>query len=210
MGDDTPTAKVSPPGRFLRRLRRLAYTAIGVFLLSGLGSLLALHMLGAQAPQDVTADCIFVPGAAVWRKRKPSDALEARLIKALELYRARRAPVIVCSGGGAGDYLESAVMAEWFEQRGVPREAIVLESASRTTRENAVLSAPLLRQRDIKSALVVSQWFHVGRVRVSLEQEGVRTFAVNCQGPPLVSEPIFVARELVALPLYAVRLDMLR
>lgn len=207
--DEDTTTKVRKRPRWGRLKRSVLVVGI-LALLFVAGSYTSLLVLAADAPQDAHADAIFVPGAAVWRKRKPSDALEARLQKALELYRAGRAPKIVCSGGGSGDYLEAAVMADWLLARGVPQSAVVTEGRSRTTRENAQLSAPILREHEIRSVLAVSQWFHLGRVRVALEQEGVRVLPVSCRGPKLVSEPIFLAKELVALPLYIARLDLWR
>ncbi|MCC6574565.1 MAG: YdcF family protein [Planctomycetes bacterium] len=211
MSDDAITNKVPKNRRSrLRWLWRGVLTLIALTMLLCVSSFIALISLGAEAPVGAKADCIFVPGAAVWRKRKPSEALEARLLKAVQLYRAGAAPLIVVSGGGVGDYQEADVMADWLVEHGVPAGAIIRERESRTTRENAQLSAPLLHKRGIKSAIAVSQWFHLGRVRVCLEQEGIQTFAVNCRGPKLVSEPIFLIKEIFGLPIYAMRLDLLR
>jgi uncharacterized SAM-binding protein YcdF (DUF218 family) len=116
--------------------------------------------------------------------------------------------LIVLSGGHVGDHVEAEVMLEWMLARGVPREAIVLEAASTTTRENGLLSAPLLRERGVSRVLVVSQWFHVPRVRLALEQEGIATVAVPCSGPPALAGAPHVAREIVLMPLHAARADL--
>ena len=156
------------------------------------------------------ADCIVVPGAAIWRNRQPSDALKYRLEKAAELYREGRAPWVVVTGGGEGNYAEAVVMAEWLAKRGVPETALIIENESATTRDSGVNVAALMRERGFASALVVSQWFHVGRTRLCLSQEGIETMPVPCGGNTLVKEPYFVAREMVALPAYALRIDELR
>ncbi|MBZ0136613.1 MAG: YdcF family protein [Planctomycetes bacterium] len=157
-----------------------------------------------------SADCIVVPGAAVWANRTPSDALAYRLERAAALYREGRAPFVIVTGGGEGNYAEAVVMAEWLGQRGVPEGALIIENESGTTRESGANVAKLMRARGFQSALVVSQWFHVGRTRLCLAQEGMETLPVPCGGNTLVKEPWFVAREMIALPAYALRLDELR
>ncbi|MCB9894440.1 MAG: YdcF family protein [Planctomycetes bacterium] len=159
---------------------------------------------------DAKADCIVVPGAAVWRNRTPSDALEYRLEKAAFLYREGRAPWVVVTGGGVGNYAEGEVMCDWLIGHGVPRDAIVVENQSSTTRDSGLNVARLMHARGWKSALVVSQWFHVARTRLCLEQEGVDTYPMPSGGRTLIKEPYFVGREMIALPAYALRLDELR
>lgn len=173
-------------------------------------SLLLAWVAAGALQSDAKADCIFVPGAAIWRNRQPSDALEYRLEHALALYKAGRAPVIVVAGGGTGNYAEAEVMAEWLIERGVPPTAIIKETTSNTTRENAENAAPMMGKRGIKTALVSTQWFHVTRASHCLSQEGIETFNAPCGGNTLLKEPYFVAREMAALPVYALRLDRWR
>lgn len=174
-----------------------------------LGALLAWIGTGA-IESGAKADCIFVPGAAIWRNRKPSDALEYRLQHALALYKAGRAPVIVVAGGGKGNYAEAEVMAEWLIERGVPPTAILKETTSNTTRENAENAAPMMAKHGLKTALVSTQWFHVTRAGLCLDQQGIETFNAPCGGNTLLKEPYFVAREMAALPVYWLRLDRWR
>jgi uncharacterized SAM-binding protein YcdF (DUF218 family) len=191
--------------KLLRLVRRLTLMAAVVALF-----LLAWVFISGGIESTRNADCIVVPGAAVWRDRQPSDALRYRLEKAAALYRDGRAPYVIVTGGGEGNYAEGEVMAEWLAERGVPASALIIENESATTRDSGVNVAALMRQRGLKSALVVSQWFHVGRTRLCLAQEGVETLPVPCGGNTLVKEPWFVAREMAALPVYALRADELR
>jgi uncharacterized SAM-binding protein YcdF (DUF218 family) len=194
-----------PPRKLRRLIKRLAMFVAIV----GTG-LLGWVFLAGAIESTRNADCIVVPGAAVWRNRKPSDALEYRLNKAVELYKQGRAPWVIVTGGGEGDYAEGEVMADWLVERGVPRDAIIVENYSATTRDSGNNVARIMKRLHLKDALVVSQWFHVARTRLCLEQEGVDTHAIPCGGNTLMKEPLFVAREMVALPLYALRLDELR
>lgn len=189
----------------LRFTKRAALLAGGVAIL-----LFSWVFLSGGIESGRNADCIVVPGAAVWRNRTPSDALQYRLEKAAALYRAGRAPYVIVTGGGEGDYAEAVVMGEWLAERGVPETALIIENESATTRESGANVARLMRARGFNSALVVSQWFHVGRTRLCLSQEGMETLPVPCGGNALVKEPYFIAREMAALPAYALRLDELR
>lgn len=165
---------------------------------------------GGAIESDQQADAIVVPGAAVWKNRKPSDALLYRLHTALDLYEAGRAKTIICTGGGEGNYAEAPIMAEWLIAHGVPKHSIVIENNSRTTRDSGVNVAQVMKARDLKTALVVTNWFHVARTRLTLEQENIDTYAAPAGGNVLIREPYFVLREMAGLPIYALRLDELR
>ncbi len=170
----------------------------------------ALWFYGARPSSD-RADCIVVFGAAVRKGRTPSDALEYRLDHALALYKTGRSRRIIVTGGGEGRYAEALVMADWLVDRGVPREALIIDNESSTTRESGANVSALMLKNKLKSALVVSQWFHVARCRLVLEQSGVNhTLAAPCGGNTLRREPFFIAREMLGLPAYALRIDELR
>lgn len=194
-------------------LRKLAVFCRHALLVAGGLALCltgSLWFFGGRESSE-SADCIVVFGAAVRRGRTPSDALQYRLDHALALYKAGRAPTIICTGGGEGGYAEAHVMADWLAKNGVPRAAIVIDNESETTRDSGERVAALMKQRNMKSALVVSQWFHVARCRLVLEQAGVEsTEAAPCGGNTLRREPFFIAREMLGLPAYALRLDKLR
>lgn len=192
-----------------RRFRYWCKAALLPLVLCYAASALAVVSLGAYDDAGKKADCIFVPGMAVYGPAEPGLGLQARLQKALELYRAKRAPLIVVSGGDKGDHNESEVMAAWLKQYGVPESAIVRESRARSTRENALYSAPLMQKRGIKKALIVSQWFHLPRVRIALHDEDIETINVQAQGPDTPDAIAPLAREAFLVPVHAVGLDRL-
>lgn len=190
-----------------KRIKRALQAALMCCTLCYAASALALVSMGADESGGASADCIFVPGMAVYGERKPGLGLQARLELALELYREKRAPWIVVSGGDVGDHNEAEVMVEWLRAHGVPSDAIISESRSRSTRENAIYSAPLMKQRGIKRALIVSQWFHLPRVKIALGDEGIATINAQAQGPTFVGSIAPIAREAVLMPVHAVGLD---
>ncbi|HEY0884706.1 MAG TPA: YdcF family protein [Ramlibacter sp.] len=111
--------------------------------------------------------------------RRPYPDLGAsadRLWHAARLHRAGKAPLLVLSGGTVleGEAPEAEAMRQFLVELGVPADAMVLESASVTTAENAALTARLLRQRDIDQVLLVTSALHMRRARALFEREGIR------------------------------------
>ena len=81
-----------------------------------------------------------------------------RPLRAAELFRSNAAPIVVVSG--AGDAVEVVSM---LKQHGVPQSAIRLEDRSSSTFENARFSVALLRTDHVRTAIVVTSWFHSRR-----------------------------------------------
>ena len=77
---------------------------------------------------------------------------------AAELFKERAAPRIVVSGRG-----DCEINRQLLIEDGVPAAAIELETQSRTTRENAVLTVKLLRQQKSGRVILVTSWYHSRR-----------------------------------------------
>jgi len=131
------------------------------------------------------ADAIIVLGAAEYRGR-PSPVLEARLNHALFLYLKHLAPRIITTGGAGGDpvFTEGSVGRSYLSDRGVPPEAIVVEREAGTTAQSVAAVAEIMRRMNLKSAIVVSDGYHIFRVKKMLESSGMRVF-----GSPRPSQP---------------------
>jgi uncharacterized SAM-binding protein YcdF (DUF218 family) len=123
------------------------------------------------------ADVIVVLGAAEYRG-KPSPVLEARLNHALFLYRQGFAPRILTTGGKGGDptYTEGEVAHAYLAQHGVPSEAILVESEGETTVQSLAAAVEIMRRMNLKSCIVVSDGYHIYRVKKVLEGEGMKVY----------------------------------
>src|SRR5580704_13117330 len=123
------------------------------------------------------ADAIIVLGAAEYRGR-PSPVLEARLNHALFLYLKRMAPQIITTGGAGGDpvFTESTVGRSYLTQHGVPAEAIIVEEEGDSTARSVAAVAEIMRRMGLKSAIVVSDGYHIFRVKKMLESSGIRVY----------------------------------
>jgi uncharacterized SAM-binding protein YcdF (DUF218 family) len=146
------------------RLLALALLAWGLLVL---GLLLAIQAT-ATIDESRPAELIVVLGAGIQRDGTAGRALTRRATRAAELYHLGYAPRLLCSGGMpvARPRSEAAACAELLGQLGVPPEAIFLEDQSRSTEENALYSAAWMQAQGLRRALVVSDGFHMWRVRL--------------------------------------------
>jgi uncharacterized SAM-binding protein YcdF (DUF218 family) len=147
---------------------------------------------------------IIVLGARVLEGGRPSAALRARVDRAVELYRAGAAPVLLFTGGACAHLPSEASVARALAlEQGVPEQACILEEESRSTHENALHCARLLRARGIAEALIVSDPYHLYRARQSFRRVGIDAVPVAARIAgrdfTLWSRIWWKAREVVAL-----------
>jgi len=120
------------------------------------------------------ADVILVMGAAEYRGR-PSPVLRARLDHALELYLRRLAPHILTTGGAGGDplFTEGGVGRAYLIGKGVPADAIIVETKGESTVYSTALAGEIMRRMGLHSAIVVSDGYHIFRVKRMLKSDGL-------------------------------------
>jgi uncharacterized SAM-binding protein YcdF (DUF218 family) len=123
------------------------------------------------------ADAIIVLGAAEYRGR-PSPVLEARLNHALILYLKGLAPRVITTGGAGGDpvFTEGSVGRAYLTRRGVPPEAVVVEREGGSTAQSVAAVAEIMRRMSLRSAIVVSDGYHIFRVKKMLESSGLKVY----------------------------------
>ncbi len=115
--------------------------------------------------QAAPADVIIVLGAAAY-DAKPSPVFEERIRHALDLYRQDYAPRLIFTGGFGGSgarFAESQVAKRYALRHEVPPDAILIETVSRTTRQNLLQARALMRKRGMRRAIVVSDPLHMAR-----------------------------------------------
>ena len=135
---------------------------------------------------DSRADAIVVLGHRVEPDGRPGHELMKRLERGLELLRADRAPLLVCSGGRDPDEPISAAeaMIRVAAGSGVDARRLVAASRPLTTLEEAITcSLDLSRPRGWRHLILVTSDYHVPRA--------VAAFAL-AHGPdvPITAEPV--------------------
>lgn len=131
----------------------------------------------SRVDEAAPADVIIVLGAAEYSGR-PSPVLEARLNHALFLYQKGLAPRILTTGGAGGDptYTEGGVAHNYLSRHGVPAEAILVESQGESTVYSMVAAAEIMRRFEMRSCIVVSDGYHIFRVKKLLENRGIKVY----------------------------------
>lgn len=120
------------------------------------------------------ADCLVVLGNTVYPDGTLSKRLQARLDKALQLYRTGNSRVLFVSGGlGHEGQYEGTAMQQYLVVQGVPKAAIIVDNAGNNTLATARNFAQVARQRHFSSAIVVSQFFHLTRTKLMLRQQSI-------------------------------------
>ncbi len=123
------------------------------------------------------AEVIIVLGAAEYRG-KPSPVLQARLNHALLLYLKGLAPYILTTGGAGGDpnFTEGEVGRAYLIRHGVRSEAIIAEPEGATTAQSLDAAAETMHRMNLHSCIVVSDGYHIYRVKRLLQARGVRVY----------------------------------
>jgi uncharacterized SAM-binding protein YcdF (DUF218 family) len=127
----------------------------------------------ARADQAGPADAIAVFGAAEYDGR-PSPVFRARLDHAAALYNRGIAPLIIALGGDGGDqFSEGGVGREYLMSIGVPENAIIAETESRSTAEAARRLAAIARTNRFGRLVVVSDDTHLFRIHAICAANGL-------------------------------------
>lgn len=131
------------------------------------------------------AQAVLVFGTAA-NYDSPAPDLLARLERALSLYDAHLAPLVVVTGGKlpADRYTEAQISAQWLEARGVPKTHVLLGGGSDTW-ENANSVADAMHALGVHSVLVVTDPFHEDRAMAI-----VSGFGFSVSPTPSLHSPI--------------------
>ena len=150
---------------------------LAVVLCMTLGRYVSAIESQSKTDEAKPADVIVVLGAAEYNGR-PSPVLRARLDHALKLWREGYARQIMTTGGAGGDarYTEAMVGRDYLVQSGVPSELIILEDDSETTAQTITMVSEIMRRMQLRSAILVSDGYHIFRAKRMLENSGVRVY----------------------------------
>jgi uncharacterized SAM-binding protein YcdF (DUF218 family) len=117
-----------------------------------------------------------------------------RLVHAVALYKARKAPVVLLSGGSVGDGRPEALqMKDVLEVMGVPVAHVLLEKQSRNTYDNAVNSARILKDSGMHRILLVTSAYHMRRALGVFERQGLEVVPAPADYQQLVTRQLLPA-----------------
>jgi len=166
----------------VRRLVKLAVAgALVVALLDGGAN--AVVLLGAadataagHSRSAPNAQIALVLGALVYDDGRPSPMLRDRIKTAAELYKAGKVQRVLASGDhGRTSYDEVNVMRRELIRAGVPARDVFTDHAGFDTWDSVVRARKVFQ---VRSALIVSQKFHLARATWLAERAGLRAHGV--------------------------------
>lgn len=138
------------------------------------------------ASNPPSAEAIVILGGATRNNEPPrilpdmSDRGD-RLLYGAKLYKDGLAPKIVLTGGRidwyGGDSSEANSMATILELMGIPRSAMILESKSLNTHENAIFTKKILERENIDRVLLVTSAAHMPRSLAIFRKQGINAIA---------------------------------
>jgi vancomycin permeability regulator SanA len=192
----------------IRGLFRLIFRLITLAVLVSVGEAVWIVYDGLNDQGD-HADVAVVPGTAV-RHGVPGPILRSRLDRAIELYRAGKFPLIIVSGATeVGGYDEAAAMSNYLIEKQVPVTAIVQDKIGAHTSDTGRDVAAIMKARNLHSVMIVSQYYHITRMKLALKYAGIKDVEQVHVGVVQKEDAFMLAREVLALDDYLFKFYLL-
>lgn len=132
-------------------------------------------------PENLAGDCIVMLGGgalagtpALTGDGTLACAAESRLALTAKLYHQRPVPIIL-SGGQV--YADSGNEADIAKRElmllGISPKDIIAEDKSINTRQNAIYTSEIMREKSFKQPILVTSAFHMERAVLNFQKEGI-------------------------------------
>ena len=152
----------------------IATPAFSSFFMSRLEN----RFLPVSAAGSPIADAIVVLGGSLKARNLPEQEVALsdssnRLLHAARLYRYQKAPVVLAVGGAEIDEPEAYAMRDLLVEWGVPSTAILIETNSLNTYQNANNIKPILQSHNLNKILLVTSAIHMPRALATFYAAGI-------------------------------------
>jgi uncharacterized SAM-binding protein YcdF (DUF218 family) len=180
---------------------------LGTVLLAWLASLLGVLFFASRDTAEAS-DAIVVLGAAQYAGR-PSPVLKSRLDHAHNLWKEKLGRRLILTGGQRrGDVMSEAEAGRaYLRKLGVPDTVMLLERKGRNTDESIRSAASLMRDSHLESAILVSDPFHMFRLRIVAWGHGLHVRSSPTRTSPISANRLqvggYILSESVKAPLMA-------
>jgi len=154
---------------------------------------------------DEHYDYAMIPGAAVWKKEKPSPIFEGRIRKAFELYQEKKIDKIILTGSNApGEISEAEAAFKLLLRLGVNDNDMIIEKKTSTTTEQIKFMKDFGKNLGKENImLIISDSFHLPRILEISKFFCLSTNAIASDYKLSFSKTVFYRlRESVALLLF--------
>lgn len=142
------------------------------------------------------ADAIVVLGGATrgdthWSSMADLNSAADRLTHAVSLYKAKKAPLVLLSGGSTtGSRPEAEQLRDYLVLMGLPERALLMERQSLDTQQNARYSAVVLQAKKVQKILLVTSAYHMRRAVPLYERQGFEVIPAPTDYQRLVGKPL--------------------
>ena len=170
----------------------IATPAFSSFIMSGLEN----RFLPVSAVDSPTAEAIVVLGGSVKTKISPEHEVTLaessnRILHAARLFRYQKAPVIIASGGAEINEPEAYAMRDLLVEWGVPSTAILIETKSLNTYQNAINVKPILESHNLNKILLVTSAIHMPRAFATFYAAGINVIPSPADYKTLDDETVY-------------------
>ena len=177
----------SPGRRVLRFL--LLLLLLGILGYAAVIGFVSLREAGVakDVSQNDNYDAIIVLGAQVRQDGTLSNQLSLRLDKAMEAWKQKPVPIVVCGAQGQDEpTTEAWAMRNHLLGKGVPENQLLMDETSFNTQQNLSNARMLLQDfPEVKDVLIVTSDYHVPRALAMAEDLGLRASGL---GSPCLRE----------------------
>ncbi|WP_368488166.1 YdcF family protein [Clostridium sp. BJN0013] len=155
-----------------KSVKFILYFVIIVFVVTLITEVQVIYFGKNAKPKK--SDCIIVLGCKVYGST-PSPFLMWRLNRSLELYRKGYGDYIIVSGGkGPGENIsEAKAMKNYLVYKGADSSKVIMEDKSVSTMENLSNSKKVMVDKGFKTAVIVSNKYHLKRASLMAESQGI-------------------------------------
>jgi uncharacterized SAM-binding protein YcdF (DUF218 family) len=109
----------------------------------------------------------------------------ARVLEAARVFSLVDHAIVISSGGNPHPERRSAPTGETMRDAlitlGVPRDRIIVETVSKTTREEAIVVAGILKEREVDEVILVTSEVHMPRALGAFRAAGIRPIPAVAQ-----------------------------
>jgi vancomycin permeability regulator SanA len=196
-------AALRPPAPRRRRLAAavvLIATAAACVLLFPVAQVFFFGKTDYRRPAEI----VVVFGAQVHEDGRASTSLRDRMDTAIGLYKDGLVKKVLVSGGvGDSGFNEALIMRDMAVEAGVRKRDVIVDSAGVNTEATVRDSRPFFEGAERPTALAVSQFYHLPRIKLAYQGEGATVFTVPAgTSSPIPQTPRFVVREIPAFWAY--------
>jgi SanA protein len=150
-----------------------------------------------QVDETPPQPAAIVFGAGYWPSGRLSDALADRMETAIDLHNAGKVSKLLLTGDNrVANYNEPATMEAYAQERGVPREDLVLDYAGRRTYDSCYRAGVIF---GVERAVLVTQAFHLPRALYTCDRLGLEVVGVEADRREYIRSAWYQLRELFAL-----------